>query len=321
MLLLTMLKLIYITIFLLSLSVGSEETICKNEVCKVIVISDLNQSYGSTKYSKEVSLAVEKIIKISPDIVLTTGDHVAGQKRGLDYESMWDSFHKVVTIPLINNNIPLAVTPGNHDASAYSGFRVEREIYKKQWKNKFKAKLNYIDNENYPLQYSFYLDNILFISIDATTLSLSSLTKSWLQNTLEKYSSLFSYTVIFGHVPLYPFAEKVKNQALMDKDLEQLVQKYNVDLWISGHHHAYYPGRKDNTRFVSTSCLGSGARRLISRSHSSLSKKSFLYLEFYNSDLIRLDAFQAPKFDKIIRRVDLPEFIGENDNKIFRDDL
>ncbi|MBT6325544.1 MAG: hypothetical protein HOJ35_06215 [Bdellovibrionales bacterium] len=316
-----MLKLIYITIFLLSLSVGSEETICKNEVCKVIVISDLNQSYGSTKYSKEVSLAVKKIIKISPDIVLTTGDHVAGQKRGLDYESMWDSFHKVVTIPLINNNIPLAVTPGNHDASAYSGFRVEREIYKKQWKNKFKAKLNYIDNENYPLQYSFYLDNILFISIDATTLSLSSLTKSWLQNTLEKYSSLFSYTVIFGHVPLYPFAEKVKNQALMDKDLEQLVQKYNVDLWISGHHHAYYPGRKDNTRFVSTSCLGSGARRLISRSHSSLSKKSFLYLEFYNSDLIRLDAFQAPKFDKIIRRVDLPEFIGENDNKIFRDDL
>ena len=147
MLLLTMLKLIYITIFLLSLSVGSEETICKNEVCKVIVISDLNQSYGSTKYSKEVSLAVKKIIKISPDIVLTTGDHVAGQKRGLDYESMWDSFHKVVTIPLINNNIPLAVTPGNHDASAYSGFRVEREIYKKQWKNKFKAKLNYIDNQ------------------------------------------------------------------------------------------------------------------------------------------------------------------------------
>ncbi len=316
-----MLKLIYSTIFLLSLSVGSEEFSCKNEICKIIVISDLNQSYGSTKYSKEVSLAVNKIIKISPDIVLTTGDHVAGQKKGLDYELMWRSFHKVVTIPLINNNIPLAVTPGNHDASDYPGFKVEREVYKNQWKNKFKAKLNYIDNSKYPLQYSFYIDNILFISLDATTLSLSSVTMSWLHETLEKYSSLYNYTIIFGHVPLYPFAEKVKNQALMDKDLAQLIQRYNVDLWISGHHHAYYPGRKNNTRYVSTSCLGSGPRRLISKSHSRLSKKSFLYLEFYNSDLLRLDAFESPTFDKVIKREDLPSFVGENENKIIRDDL
>ena len=46
----------------------------------VIVIADLNSSYGSTDYRADVHRAVDEIIARRPDVVLTTGDMVAGQR-------------------------------------------------------------------------------------------------------------------------------------------------------------------------------------------------------------------------------------------------
>ena len=51
------------------------------EPLRVAVISDLNGSYGSTAYAKEVARAVERIIDLRPDLVISTGDMVAGQRR------------------------------------------------------------------------------------------------------------------------------------------------------------------------------------------------------------------------------------------------
>ena len=99
----------------------------------VAVISDLNDSYGSTTYSRAVGDAVAKIIQLGPDLVLCTGDMVAGQQAGLDYGAMWDGFHEVVSEPLQDAGIPLAVTPGNHDASGYPAFEGEREVYADEW--------------------------------------------------------------------------------------------------------------------------------------------------------------------------------------------
>src|SRR5690606_31969715 len=52
----------------------------RNKPLRIMVISDLNDSYGSTSYSKEVAAAIQKIPDIKPDIILCGGDMVAGQK-------------------------------------------------------------------------------------------------------------------------------------------------------------------------------------------------------------------------------------------------
>ena len=94
-------------LLLLVLSFG----LSANEL-NIYVISDLNGRYGSTSYSEDVRKSIDYIIKNKPDLVLSGGDHVAGQKSGLDYQGMWDSFHEYVTNPLSKNSIPFFPTPG-----------------------------------------------------------------------------------------------------------------------------------------------------------------------------------------------------------------
>ena len=122
-------------------------------------MSHLNEIYLTTEYRSNVTTAVQRIIELKPDLVLSTGDMVAGQRlhpllTRPKLDAMWKSFHHSVSSPLANADIPLAVTPGNHDASAYQTFTLEREIYHKQWQAR-KPNLKYIDEYHYPYYNSF----------------------------------------------------------------------------------------------------------------------------------------------------------------------
>lgn len=69
---------------------------------KVAVISDLNPSYGKTRYSPNVDAAITRIIALKPDLVISTGDMVAGQRprhyfKRRQLEAMWEAFHQHVS--------------------------------------------------------------------------------------------------------------------------------------------------------------------------------------------------------------------------------
>ena len=69
---------------------------------RLVAISDLNSSYGSTSYLPEVLRAVELIPSWKPDLVLCGGDMVAGQKPGLSatqLDVMWEGFARTVLPP------------------------------------------------------------------------------------------------------------------------------------------------------------------------------------------------------------------------------
>lgn len=57
----------------------NQEKINKN--LKILVLSDLNDGYGSTTYSQEVLDVVDRIAELKPDLILCGGDMVAGQKK------------------------------------------------------------------------------------------------------------------------------------------------------------------------------------------------------------------------------------------------
>ncbi|EQC47727.1 metallophosphoesterase [Bacteriovorax sp. Seq25_V] len=285
----------------------------ESEDLKIVIISDLNGSYGSVDYNSRIDVAISKINEVRPDLVLVTGDMVAGQKKGLNYEAMWDGFHRTVTVPLSMAGIPVFVTPGNHDASAYSGFEQERAIYKREWESyqsdyiQDYDQITKVDMSNYPFYYSFAFKGTLFISLDGTkTSELDSTQKAWLLSQV-KTPVEYKNKVVFSHLPFHPVAQGRENDYIRDasNSLYKELKSSGVNLFLSGHHHSYYPGVYDGTRFVSQSCLGSGPRKLISS--SSTSKYSFTMVDF--SDGIKVDAYDYPSFKKPVPRSSLPSKI------------
>ena len=281
----------------------------------IIVISDLNGSYGSTSYSKETHNTTSYILQQKPDLVLVTGDMVAGQKENLPYVEMWEGFHQAVTIPLEQHGIPLAVSPGNHDASGYKVYQEERDIFVNQWLP-HKPEVTYVDDSGFPLYYAFTMRDILFVSLDNTTLGgLSRQQKKWLDKILNHPAS---HKVVYGHIPLFPFAEGREKESLMDFELENILIKHGVDLFLSGHHHAYYPGYYNTIRYVSVPCLGAGARFL--KGSEERSEKGLVHIKFHR-DTISVEGKSAYKRFSIIPKSTLPSFIEYEDILIWRDDL
>ncbi len=290
---------------------------------RLAVLSDMNGSYGSTTYKEPVHGAVDALVShFEPSLVISTGDMVAGMKKGLDYQAMWDAFHKVVTHPLTNAGVPFAPTPGNHDGTNRPGFALEREIYASTWKA-HRPDLDFVDDTHYPRRYAFMHQGVLLISIDASTVGrLSRPQRAWLEGVLQANEQVKA-KIVYGHVPLYPFARGRETEILNDQGLEEMFAKYGVTAYISGHHHAYYPGRREQgLRLVSMACLGGGPRRLISSTSSDPSPRALAIIEVDpQTGEFNVEAYSAQDFQDRIERSGLPESIGEGEQLIIRDDL
>ena len=292
------------------------------DALRVAVISDLNGSYGSTDYEASVDDAVRRIVELEPDIVISTGDMVAGQRKPHlsreEIEWMWEAFHEHVSDRLAAAGIPLAVTPGNHDGSAYHGFEHEREIYGEQWAQRL-PQVQFVDKAAYPFHYAFEAGDVLFISLDATTVGhLPSAQMDWLRGVLAEHGPGHRRRVVFSHVPLWPFARGRESEFIGDPELQALLETAGVDLYLSGHHHAFYPGTKDGVAFVSQSCLGAAPRRLIGTGDRS--PHSFTVIEF-GDDRIGVAAYAGPAFESTVDWETLPDRIRSPGAEMVRADL
>lgn len=291
---------------------------------RVVVASDFNESYGSVRYSPHVDAAVARMIALKPDLVISTGDMVAGQRlvpllERPAIEAMWQAFHEHVTDPFRKANLPFAVTPGNHDASSGRHFSLEREIYREQWLAR-KPSLDFLDAGHYPFRYAFRVGEVLFISLDATYVGhLSRVEKAWLKELLEKQGPRFSHRVVFSHLPLWPFAVGREADHLGDHELEAILQDGRVDLYLSGHHHAYFPGYKDGVRYVSQGCLGAAPRPLLGTTQRS--PRTITVIDFDGRGGIRVEGYRDVEFAEIVDRRSLPERIDAKGVSIVRDDL
>lgn len=286
---------------------------------RVVVISDLNGSYGSTSYSKHIPVAIHRIIALKPDLVISTGDMVAGQRKPVLSESevraMWAAFHRVVSDPLAKAGIPLAVTPGNHDASAYGGFEGERRMFGEEWRAR-KPALDFSDDADYPFFYAFEMGGVRFASLDATTLGPL---RGDQMARLTRVMAGSGPAVTFSHLPLWPFAQKREREIIGDPALEALYHKLGVGLHLSGHHHVYYPGWKDGVAYVSQACLGGGARVLIG--DSTRSERSFTVLEIEDDGLRSVTAFTGPNYRNPLDPTTLPQQVVSTKATLKRLDL
>src|SRR5690606_38967607 len=141
-------------------------------------------------------------------------------------------------------------TPGNHDASGYASFAAERAIFVDEWSARRPA-VTFLDDAHYPLRYAFTMGPALFVSLDATTVGpLSSEQRAWLEAQLIAGADQ-PVKIVYGHLPLHPFAQGRESETLADAATEQLFVAHGVTAYVSGHHHAFYPGRRGALRVVS----------------------------------------------------------------------
>ena len=289
------------------------------ETVRIAVISDLNGSYGSTDYSRNVHRAIETIVALSPDVVLSTGDMVAGQRRPLlskaEVRAMWRAFHAAVTEPLARAGIPLAATPGNHDGSAYRGFEGERRIYEDEWQAR-RPQLQFVDAENHPFFYAFDIGTARIVSIDATRVGPID---AYQMRALETvFDGAGPARIVFSHMPLWPFTVERVNEIIGDPALERLLDRSEVDLYLSGHHHAYYPGQIEAFSVISQAELGGGSRLLIGTEQTG--PKSITLLDITLDGTIRVSTLKGPDFKIPIEVRTLPERLNTPERTIQRID-
>jgi hypothetical protein len=92
---------------------------------------------------------------------------------------------------------------------------------------------------------------------------------------------------------MFKFNQSSPNESYFDQHLFGLMQKHGVQLYLTGHHHAYYPGLYQGVHMVSQSCLGAGAEKLIGM--NTTSPRSITMIEFFENHF-QIFALKTPEF-------------------------
>ncbi|CAN5873609.1 metallophosphoesterase [soil metagenome] len=241
---------------------------------RVAVISDMNSAYGSTTYRPEVATAVTLIReRWRPDLVLAAGDMIAGQRPSLtddNVQAMWAAFDAEVAAPLRTARIPFGFALGNHDGSAYPAHARDRAFAIEHWRStERETGLDFIDRADFPLYYSFRQGPLFVVVWDATSAIMAADTTllRWLDGQLAGEAARAArFRIVLGHLPLYAVAEgrDRPGEVLDDADaLRARLERHDVHMYISGHHHAYYAGRRGGIELLHTGALGEGPRPLL----------------------------------------------------------
>jgi hypothetical protein len=241
---------------------------------RVAVISDLNESYGSVDYRAEVKTAVTLIQeRWRPQLVLAAGDLIAGQRPALSDDrvrEMWAAFDSVVAAPLRAAGIPLGFALGNHDASWYPAHQRDRAFAVEHWRTSARHPgVSFVDSTHFPLYYSFREGPLFVVAWDATWEGTHSDTvmMEWLREQLTSAAARAApFRIVLGHLPLYAVAEgrNRPGEVLAEPEsLRSLLEEHGVHTYISGHHHAYYPGRRGTLELLHAGALGDGVRPLL----------------------------------------------------------
>ena len=305
---------------------------------RVVLLSDFNGSYGSADYSPAVARAVKTTTEVwQPDLFLSAGDVVAGQKTDLPdarFAEMWEAFDHVVARPLRGAGIPYAFAVGNHDGSSLRRadgsfvYAREREAAGAYWLgSRHEENLTYHDKADFPFNYSFVFippdkpDKSVFVLVwDASSATLTETQRAWAEGELESPAAQeAALRLVVGHLPLYGVsAEKNKPGEVLEEGdaLRELLERHGVHTYISGHHAAYFPGKRGALELLHTG--GVGARQLLGSDAPPRSTVTVMDMDFQPLE-IRYTTFDVFSLD-VIPLESLPERLDGLNGAIIRRD-
>jgi hypothetical protein len=277
----------------------------------IAFISDLNGRYGSSSYDGRVTDAIDTIVKLQPDLVICGGDMVAGQKQPkLDrdrLEQMWQGFNNTVADPLRRAGIPLAVTAGNHDGSAFPEFALERRQFDLQWRGRV-PEVDILPGSEWPRRYAARMGSVLLLAFDGTLPGrLPDTERLFLERMLQQYGNSATATIVFSHLPMWPLTRGREHEIIDDPDLLALLHRSGVDVYASGHHHAFFAGTDDaGMVHLGIGALGGNARAFSGT--GSRQPFSFALLTLEGGE-VSVTSRAAPAFQEQVPATQLPAAI------------
>jgi predicted MPP superfamily phosphohydrolase len=299
---------------------------------RLVVISDLNSRYGSTTYRSEVEKAMQLIPDWQPDLVICAGDMVAGQSISLtpaEIEAMWVGFDRAIFTPIRQAGLPFAFTLGNHDASSYKNkgkfvFALDREAANAYWNDPQRdLGIEFSDRAGFPFYYSFVQNQIFYLIWDASSANVPDEQMAWAERALaSEAAQRAKLRIALGHLPFYAISQgrdragEILNRA---DELRSLLERYGVHTYISGHHHAYYPGRVGKMQLLHCGALGSGPRTWLGTTSAAMHALTVVDI---NLDVpsTTYTTYDAVTWD-VVDDSQLPRLIVSPNGRILRRDL
>ncbi len=301
---------------------------------RLAVISDLNSAYGSTDYEEEVKKSLTLLPFWRPDMVICSGDMVAGQSPTLSeaqIRAMWAGFDRHIAAPLRDANLPYGFTLGNHDASSALGikknflFQQERDLAAEYWNDPaHDPGIEFVDRHEFPFYYTFKHKDIFFMAWDGSSSHIPPEKLAWVEKTLASPDAQGAkMRILLGHLPLYAVAVgRNEPGEVMDNadQLKTLLERYNVHTYISGHHHAYYPAHRGKLQLLHTGILGTGPRPLIDSSLPPWKTLTIVDVNFQDPDLTTYTTYDVKTLN-LVEYAQLPRFIAGHNGILLRRDV
>jgi 3',5'-cyclic AMP phosphodiesterase CpdA len=206
------------------------------------------------------------------------------------------------------------MTPGNHDASAYPDFAGERAMYARYYA-RHPPLLAPRTGGNPPFYFAVDVGPLRLLSLDATRPGpLPAEQRRWIEQEL--VGAADKPVLVFGHLPLQPVSIGRERDIITDPALEALLAQANVTAYLSGHHHAYYAGRRNGVAMISVGNLGGNQRMLVgTRQRTGF---SFLLLDLAPGGDLSVEPRLAPDFQQTIHPGALPEVLGQAEQALHR---
>lgn len=269
------------------------------ETVRIAVISDLNGSYGSTEYGPAVSAAIADIVARRPDVVLCTGDMVAGQRSDprftvTELAAMWAAFRRVVVDPVRVAGIPFLPVAGNHDASAYPGFEAERGAYAAAMAP-LQPDIAFAAAADYPFRWAAEVRGVLIVGLDVTVPGpLDAGQAEWLRGVLAGHVGMRS--IVMGHLPLQPVSRGRETEVIGDPAFQTLLATGGVRAYLSGHHHAFALREEGGVAHVAQAALGAGPRARLGE--DAISPRAYTWIEIDDDGGLRVDEVTEDEFSR-----------------------
>jgi len=261
---------------------------------RVLILSDFNGAYGATDYAPSVDRVIALAQQWQVDAFVSAGDVIAGQSSSLpaaSFPQMWQAFDEHVRAPLEQAGIPLMVAMGNHDSSSQRSqgnyvFARERDAATTYWQPIIATSAHYLDTRDAPFHTSLLLNGVFFAVWDASSATITQGQLEWLAAELARPAVVNARArILVGHLPLFGVSAS-KNQPgeVLNNGaaLATWLTAQGIDLYISGHHAAYYPAQYPvqygNMYLLHTG--GVGGRQLIGSDAPSPSTATLLDIDF-----------------------------------------
>ncbi|MEO0771233.1 MAG: metallophosphoesterase, partial [Cyanobacteria bacterium J06649_4] len=145
---------------------------------------------------------------------------------------------------------------------------LDRQATTKFWEgHQSDTDLSFIEASGFPYYYSFKQNDIFYLIWDASSANVPPEQVAWADRahaSAEAQSA--KLRIAMGHLPLYAVSQRrdrageYLNQA---DELRTVLERHNVHTYISGHHHAYFPGKAGNLNTLHCGALGSGPKSLL----------------------------------------------------------